>query len=60
MLLPQFAGSHPCLRYRWRLEYGQWLTRATQPCFTGFRDVIDTPVEVGLIADEMLPKSMLP
>ena len=22
MLIPQFAGSHPCLTYRWKLEYG--------------------------------------
>ena len=33
MLIPQFAGSHPCLTYRWQLEYGQWLTWATYPCF---------------------------
>ena len=37
MLIPQFAGSHPCLTYRWKLEYGQWLTCATYPCFTGFQ-----------------------
>ena len=37
MLIPQFAGRHPCLTYRWKLEYGQWLTCATYPCFTGFQ-----------------------
>ena len=37
MLISQFAGSHPCLTYRWNLEYGQWLTCATYPCFTGFQ-----------------------
>ena len=29
MLLPQFAGSHACLKYLWKLEYGQGLTCAT-------------------------------
>ncbi|MGH8531445.1 MAG: transposase [Gammaproteobacteria bacterium] len=36
-LRPQFAGNHPCLTNRWKLEYGQWLTCATYPCFTGFQ-----------------------
>ena len=58
-LLPQLAGSHPCLTYRWKLEYGQWLTCATMLHRVPM-NVIDMPVEVGLIADEMFPESMLP
>ena len=61
MLIPQFAGSHRCLTYRWKLEYGQWLTCAHVPMLHRIAmDVIDMPVEVGLITDEMFPESMLP
>ncbi len=62
MLIPQVSGRHPPLfdipmeariRPMAHLRHLPMLHRAPM-------DVIDMPVEVGLITDEMFPESMLP
>ena len=61
MLIPQVAGRQPCLTYRWKIEYGQMANLRHVPMLHPvLMDVIDMPVEVGLMTDEMFPQSMLP